>query len=316
MKINKDGVKHMRQHGFLGRLKPFTQEERPRVVIDDHMDLSSVPTPPAVVDYASKVASWPMYYNDQLGDCTCAGYGHALQAWTAYAGQEITLPGAPILKMYEVVGGYVPGDPDTDNGCVMQSVLEYVEKEGVSGHEILAFAELKNISALKTVLNLFGTVYIGVNLPESALTQFDNEQPWTVVRDSPVAGGHCVVIQKYDTQTDPIEVVTWGATQRVSAQWAEDYIEEAWVIITKDWFEANGDTVTGLDLAALGADYASITGRKNPFLDTVTETADSLDDLEESLERGLTVLGDGPLGEAWESLRSHLRSALDRLRSL
>jgi hypothetical protein len=166
------------------------------------------------------------------------------------------------------------------------------------------------------VLNLFGTVYIGVNLPESALTQFDNEQPWTVVRDSPVAGGHCVVIQKYDTQTDPIEVVTWGATQRVSAQWAEDYIEEAWVIITKDWFEANGDTVTGLDLAALGADYASITGRKNPFLDTVTETADSLDDLEESLERGLTVLGDGPLGEAWESLRSHLRSALDRLRSL
>jgi hypothetical protein len=319
MKTHTDRGITMRKHGLLGRKKPFTAEERPRLVLEEHMAVGTVPAPPAVVDYASKVTTWPVYLNDQLGDCTCAGIGHAIQAWTAYAGSEVTVTDNDILKLYEKTGGYVPGNPDTDGGAVMQNVLEYLEKTGIAGHKVMAFAQLRhcrNLTTLKTVLNLFGTVYLGINCPDSAQEQFDHGLPWTVVHGAQIEGGHCIVLQKYDAEVNPLEIVTWGELQRMSTGFAQEYIEEAWVIITKDWFEANGDTVAGLDLTALGADFAAITGRRNPFITLDVETADSLDDLESAIRTHLDLIGDGPLGEAWDSLRNHLRSALDRLTSL
>src|SRR5271156_5387958 len=36
----------------------------------------TLPTPPPSVTYYEKVASWPMYYNNKYGDCTCAAAGH------------------------------------------------------------------------------------------------------------------------------------------------------------------------------------------------------------------------------------------------
>lgn len=35
----------------------------------------ALPTPPDSVTYYQKVPAWPMYYNDQYGDCTCAAAG-------------------------------------------------------------------------------------------------------------------------------------------------------------------------------------------------------------------------------------------------
>src|SRR5437660_11284609 len=40
----------------------------------------SLPAPPAHVDYAKKVTSWPMMLNNKLGDCTCAAVGHVIAA--------------------------------------------------------------------------------------------------------------------------------------------------------------------------------------------------------------------------------------------
>src|SRR6202451_2240510 len=43
----------------------------------------ALPSPPEAVSYGAKVTSWPMYLNDQYGDCTCAAAGHMIQNWTA-----------------------------------------------------------------------------------------------------------------------------------------------------------------------------------------------------------------------------------------
>ncbi len=252
--------------GMLGALPPHPESTHPRVKLSDHLSAAALPPTPAVVDYASKVRTWPMYLNDQLRDCTCAGIGHSVQAWTAYAKGLVTLPNSAILDLYERMG-YVPGDPSTDQGAVEQDVLAEVHKNGIGGHKILAYAQVNhtNPEEMKTALNLFGSLYLGAQMPQSAMDQTNAGQPWSPVPGSPIEGGHCFVAQRWDNSAAPIEVVTWGQLQRVTDAWWEANGMEAWAVITQDWFAANGKTVTGLDLVQLGDDFAVLSGQPNPF---------------------------------------------------
>jgi len=255
----------MRQPGKYGKTAPHPIETHPRVVLDNYTDFLALPRIPRDVDRESKVSNWPMYMNDQLGDCTCAAVGHQIQAWTAFAGSEATIADSDVLNLYEKVGGYVPGDPSTDNGANIQDVLTYWHANGVAGHKISAFAQIRDCTnpwKLKEALYLFGSVYLGIQCPLSAQQQFQTNSPWTYDPNSPIEGGHAIVLQEMvpvGTQYGVMEVVTWGALQRMTLPFAEHLIDEAWVIITPDWITANGTDIDGIDLKTLMADFAAIT---------------------------------------------------------
>ena len=125
----------------------------------------ALPSPPAAVTYGAKVTSWPMYDNDQYGDCTCAAAGHMIQNWTANAAAEVTVPDASVLSFYE---HFVGTPPPPDKGCDMLSVLRYWRKAGVDDHKVLAFAsiDLQNQAQAQSACWLFGSIYIGVALPD------------------------------------------------------------------------------------------------------------------------------------------------------
>src|ERR1700688_8459 len=55
--------------------------------------------------------NWGAMLNQDLGDCTIAACGHAIQTWSLDNGRMITLPDADILTGYECACGYVVGDP-------------------------------------------------------------------------------------------------------------------------------------------------------------------------------------------------------------
>jgi hypothetical protein len=251
----------MRQHGLMGRTAPHPRHTHPRLALDPY--LSSVRVP-VTVDRASKVANWPMYLNDQLGDCTCAAVGHILQGWTAYASTEVDVTDNTVLSLYEAVGGYVPGDQSTDQGANMQDVLSYWQKNGVAGHKISAFAELENfydVANLKKAAYLFGTVYLGINCPDSAQQQFEEGQPWDYVPGAQIEGGHAICLQKIlrsGSQKGIFEIVTWGALQPATISFLHHYVEEAWVALTPDWIAANGDDVDGFSYAQLQSDFNAI----------------------------------------------------------
>ena len=166
------------------------------------------------------------------------------------------------LQKVAPVGGYVPGDPSTDNGCEIQDILAYWQRTGVGGHKIAAYAALgdcTNLMLMKQCLQIFGTVYLGINCPESAESQFSAGEVWTVVPGSPIAGGHAIPLQRWDNAPlGDLEVVTWGALQRMTMAFATEYVEEAWVPVSTDWITANDVTITGLDLAQLEADLAAV----------------------------------------------------------
>lgn len=250
----------------LGRLAPHDPATHPRLQLADA--LGTYPPAPAVVDYIGNVAQWPMYLNDELGDCTCAAAGHMIEAWTAYGtGATIQVGDSAILTAYEAVGGYKPGHPDTDQGANMQDVLNYWRKTGIGGHKILAFAEVnvRNVLELEAAMALFGHVYLGINFPNVAMDQFNNHEPWDAVADDGgIEGGHAID-WGYAALDQNYKVITWGAVQEMTPAFFTKYVEEAWIVVDQEWINKNGDNPEGLDLAALGAAFTDMTGEANPF---------------------------------------------------
>lgn len=248
-----------------GRNHPNPRATHPRLTLDNYMSFGTIlPTPTVQIDRQTAVSAWPMYGNDVLGDCTCAAVGHIIQSLTAYSGTEVTVPESDVISLYETQG-YVPGNPSTDQGAVIQNVLQewHDHPEIMGGHTISQFAELRNfytVSNLKEALYLFGTVYLGINVPQSAMDQFDAGKPWSYVGDNNIIGGHAIPLQKvYAPGIDGIySVITWGRPQRMTRGFIHNYVEEAWVVISPDLFESNQESPQGFNLSQLQADFAAL----------------------------------------------------------
>lgn len=235
---------------------------KPRVSLDPHLD----GTAPASVDNYSGVASWGMLGNDEWGDCVFACDGHITEQQTALGlGQELVVTTGQALAAYSKVTGFnpnagPPGANPTDNGSTVQAGMGYLVKPGFGTFKAAAFGELSvsNMAKIKQAVYEFGCLSIGINLPTSAMDQFNAGQPWTPVAGSAIDGGHCVQVAGYDA--DWIYVITWGQVQKMSyAFWAQ-YVEEAWAPIAADWVSK-----TGLSLTAFGAEFAAMFNVANPF---------------------------------------------------
>lgn len=237
---------------------------RPRLKLAPFV--SSAPPPPPSVDYYSAVADWGMYLNNTLGDCTCAEVAHQLLAASTYAGVVVRVTNEDVLALYELSGGYVAGNPATDQGAEIQVVLNDWRTVGIGGHKCVAFAEIdvSDMTEIRQAVALVGSVDIGFSVSRAAMTQFQAGQPWDVTGDDGgIVGGHSVEVVGYDANY--IYVVTWGKVQAMTpAFWAE-YVVEAWAVCLREWLSPAGLTPAGLDASAFGRAFEAMTGSPNPF---------------------------------------------------
>lgn len=225
----------------------------------------AVSPPPAVVDWQSNPnLTFNMFKNDSLGDCTCATTGHCTQRWTYDEnGTEITLTDDDIVVAYSAVSGYDPATGANDNGAAELDVLNYWRNTGVGGHKIAAFVKLnvKNLDQIKQAVNLFGSVYIGIEFPDFAMDQFNNGQPWDVEPNAPApTDGHAISIGAYDS--DGFEVVTWAKRQKMTYAFFDKYCDEAYAVLGNDWFNGGKDP-QGFDVTTLQTDLTAI-GNNQP----------------------------------------------------
>jgi hypothetical protein len=264
--------------GKLGRLAPHPEDTHPRLHLSRFLTgQPTYPPAPSLVDYLSRVTDWPMYGNDQWGDCVWAMIGHIIEAATFYAtGTAVQVTTEALLKGYSDVTGFDPnagpsGANPTDQGTVIQDALNYWRKVGIrlpDGrlHKILAFAQVDHGSDTEcdAALNLFGHLAVGIEFPASAMEQFDAGKPWDVVRGAHNEGGHAIN-QGLGRSAGNDEVVTWARRQQMTPRFAARYVEEKWVVILPEWVEANGSSPGGFDAAALNSAFTSMTGDPAPF---------------------------------------------------
>jgi hypothetical protein len=188
--------------------------------------------------------------------------GHSIQSWSAAVGSEVTVPDSAILTGYEAVGGYVPGNPSTDNGCVIADGLKYWKATGIDGNKIAAYTEIPqtNHTIIRQAIELFGSVSIGLQLPIAAqgLGAY-----WNMAGAKSLTGnwapgswgGHCVAVIGYNNGS--YICVSWGEIIRISVLFFESYVDEAWATIGLPFF-SGVKSASGLDLAQMEIDLAAI----------------------------------------------------------
>lgn len=249
---------------YFGRLPAHPEATHPRLKLAPF--LRGTP-PPASVDWYSRVSGWPMFMNDQLGDCTEAMVGHIIESVSLYgSGTQSTISSSDVLAAYERVSGYDPKDPSTDQGAVLQDVYGDWRKTGVGGHKALCFAQVdhEHDNELMTTVDQFGAVGLGIVVTQDMMDDFQAGKPWSRWTGEQL-GGHAVPIVGYDRSY--LYVVTWGKVQAMSWQCFDNVTDEAWVAVLPEWFSAAGQDPKGVDLHGLGEAFAQLTGQPNPFPD-------------------------------------------------
>jgi hypothetical protein len=219
----------------------------------------SLPTPPATLTAPSPPAGiadqygpWNILSNDTLGDCGVAGLQHAMEVDAVLVKETETWPTSAQAGEY-----YMKYTGGVDGGVVLSQYLQYVRTHGYFGRYLYGYAPVKvsDVPTLQTATWMYGFVYTGVQIPQSAQEQFQNGQPWTVVNGSSIEGGHCVPIVAYDDNY--LYCITWGRIQAISYSWWHQFSTEAWCAIPGTIEGHNGDG-RGINLAALRADLDSL----------------------------------------------------------
>lgn len=254
----------------LGRLP--NNPAKPRLTLAPFLRDDYKGAVPGIVDYSDRVADWPMYGNDRLGDCTAAAAGHAEEVWSVYGtGSLVEVTDQDVIDFYSGSTGYNPADPSTDQGGVMQDVMTYWRREGIAGHQIAAFFELNphDLDEVRAALWLFGGVNVGLAFPAFAMDQFEAGQPWDISRhNTRIEGGHDVWLVGMD-DAGTATVVTWGRLQKMTPAFWARYVAanrgEAWAVCSLEWTADDGVSPAGLDTAALNAAFQELTGEPGPF---------------------------------------------------
>jgi len=191
---------------------------------------------------------FPMDGNDTLGDCTIAGLAHATTAYDGLLGKQEIMPKGSVVALYEKL----TGGPDT--GLNELDVLKYWSNHKVYGSDILAFVSVdpKNHPHIQQAMQLFGGVYLGFQVQQNAIADFQGRKPWTPGKLT--NDGHCVYAVAYDQ--NGVTVLTWGNTQQGTWAWWDECVDEAYAIVPQQ--AKNPEFAPGFNVAQLQADLKQV----------------------------------------------------------
>jgi hypothetical protein len=256
----------------MGRRRPVAHG--PRLSLKNYL-MASIPNPPASVDYTQKAKATlaNIYENDVLGDCVIAGMAHIEGVLTGNVGASLGFTSAEITALYSAIGGYVPGDESTDNGCDEQTALNWWQSRGmfpggVSGaqHKITGYLAVNAASSseVRQALWLFENLMFGVELPDAWVNPMPEKTGfvWNVAGAPDPDNGHCFIGAGYSE--NGIIIDTWGMLGTVFNAAVEKYAASAnggelYAVLSQDAIsKATAKAPNGFDFSQLLADLESM----------------------------------------------------------
>jgi hypothetical protein len=269
-------IKSIRQPGSghtfkLGRKRPVARS--PRMSLGNYLT-RGLPAPPPTCDYTKSASSAlsQVYCNDTLGDCVIAGMAHVVGVLTGNSGTKpFIYTKNQIIALYSAIGGYVPGDPNTDQGCDEQTALNYWENNGApkgSTHKIAGWLSVNGAdpSEYRAALWLFENLYFGIELPDRWINPMPSSSGfvWDVAGSPDPDNGHCVVGVGYNAKGVTID--TWGMTGLMTDAAIAKYATvagqgELYTVVSQDGIDkATLKAPNGVDWSQLVADFDSMGG--------------------------------------------------------
>jgi hypothetical protein len=190
---------------------------------------------------------FPMDGNDTLGDCTIAALAHAETIFRSLLGKEKIASRTSVVKLYMHLTGGV------DSGLNELDVLNYWRKNSFSGDKIINYVSIdpKNHTHVKQAISLLNGVYLGFQVQQNCIQEFDAHKPWTPGKLT--NDGHAVYAVAYDQKG--VTVLTWGNVQQATWAWWDECVDEAYAILPSEAAKAG---YADVDLAQLKTDLNAV----------------------------------------------------------
>lgn len=253
----------------MGRRRPVARG--PRLKLSNYL-MKSLPEPPDHVNYVPKAQSAlaQMYDNDKLGDCVIACMGHIEGVLTGNRGNQVLIAIENIISAYSAIGGYVVGEPQTDQGCDEQTALNYWQQNGFAMNQGLSriaawiAVDGSNWTEIKTALWLFENLMFGIELPDAWVNPMPRASnfTWGVAGPADPENGHCVAGVGYDRTG--VRISTWGMLGVITPAAIAEYATtpnqgELYTVLSQDAIsKATQKAPNGFDFSQLKADIDSV----------------------------------------------------------
>ena len=217
-----------------------------------------LPPPPPACDVLENVYKklktsdpkvlFPMDGNDTYGDCTIAALAHAITVYSGLTGKKKIWNTKDIVKLYFHLTKGV------DSGLAELDVLNYWQSNKVDGDKILAYVsiDVKNKTHIQQAIKMFGGVYLGFQVQENCIQEFNAGKPWTPGRLT--NDGHAVYAVGYDNKG--VTVLTWGNTQKATWSWWLECVDEAYAILPPE--AKKSGFAQGFNFAQLQSDLSAV----------------------------------------------------------
>ena len=247
------------------------------LMLADYLDTAKLPKPPTTFGHEDRMPLPRLMLGNGpddtvrkdfkgAGDCVFAMICNAVRLACTIGGHAVHFTGKEAIAAYSEVTGYRIGDDSTDQGTDMHVALNWWRNTGIkdaSGkrHKLGAYAVI-DMSA-HNLTEIFEALYVldvgvalGIDFPESADTQFSEGKPWSVVKGSPSAGGHAILLDA-KRLPDP-KVETWAHDQPATQGFLKARVDEAYALFMPEML-VKGKSLEGFDTTALLADLKAVT---------------------------------------------------------
>jgi len=256
----------------LGRIRP--KAPTPRLRLSNYLPKIQV-QPPPTCDYsqAARPSLTNIFGNDALGDCVIAAGMHIVGVETGGAGDLFVPTSDQVIAQYSAIGGYVPGDPTTDQGCDPSVAINYWQSSGFPNGTKLTGAiaiDPSNPDEVRLALYLFENLFLGFEVPDAWISPFPSADgfEWDVAGDPDPNNGHQVMACGYGPGGVTIDTwallgtLTWAALAKYCALSANG---DLFALLTPDQISAAiGKAPNGLAWADLVGDFDALGGQVPP----------------------------------------------------
>ncbi len=150
---------------------------------------------------------FPMDGNDTIGDCTIAALAHAETTSHALLKKKRSCPRVRWSSCITI------SPAESDSGLNELDVLNGNWRDNPVAHDkIITYVSIdpKNHTHIEQAIHLFGGVYLGFQVQQNCVQEFDAHKPWT---PGPLTNdGHAVFAVGYDHSG--VTVLTWATPSR------------------------------------------------------------------------------------------------------
>lgn len=235
-----------------GKLAPIIDNRTiPLSAILIEEKLPALPSSYDVDDAVNGIEDNFTFNNTVYGDCVIAARAHQTLRFEKFEqGTQVEITDQEVIDQYfEETGG-------EDSGLYLLSSLKDWRKNGWKVgnkiYTIYAFASVdwKNHDEVKHCIHLLGGVNFGMKVYAKDIEQFDAGQDWELTGNNGwYKGGHGVYSYAYGYDKQGLECMTWGVRQKMSWDFWDARIDEAYGIVDNrnDWLEYSPVDVEKLD---------------------------------------------------------------------